>query len=523
MLPTNRDNAHEPLCGGRSPASGWLLAFCLAAGAVVVGSASGCSAGPISDRQPNIVFILADDLGYGELGSYGQTRIRTPNLDRLAAEGMRFTQHYSGSPVCAPSRAVLLTGLHTGHAYIRGNDEMAERGDVWRDLSLEGQRPLPEATTTVGHVLQSAGYATGAMGKWGLGGPGSTGAPNVQGFDRWYGYLGQRLAHNYYPVHLWRDSVKHELDNEYFHPHERLPAEADPHDPASYAPYAGNEYAPDLIVEEALAFVRDNAERPFFLYLPFTIPHVALQIPDADLAEYAGAFEETPYVGDAGYTPHPTPRAAYAAMITRMDRDIGRLLALLTDLRIADDTVVFFTSDNGPSWVGGADPDFFESRGGLRGRKAQLWEGGIRVPLIARWPGRIAAGSVSDFPSAFQDFMPTFAELAGTRPPPGLDGVSLVPTLTGSPDRQTPHEYLYWEFRGGQAVRLGDWKAIRAGPDEPIGLYDLVADPTESTDVAAEHPDIVARIATIMTEGRTESEHFPLRRRNRGGGPRLPY
>ena len=483
-----------------------------AAASVALASEVGCASRAASDRSPNIVFILADDLGFGELGSYGQTKIRTPNLDRLAEQGMRFTQHYSGSPVCAPSRCVLLTGMHTGHAYIRGNDEMADRGDVWRDLSLEGQRPLPQGTTTVGHVLQNAGYRTGAMGKWGLGGPGSSGAPNRQGFDRWYGYLGQRLAHNYYPVHLWRDSIMEPLDNDYFHPHARLPDDADPNDPASYEPYTGNEYAPDRIIEEAVAFVKENADRPFFLYLPFTIPHVALQVPRADLAEYAGAFEETPYVGDAGYTPHPTPRAAYAAMITRMDKDVGRVLSLLAELGLQENTIVFFTSDNGPTWVGGADTDFFESRGGLRGRKAQLWEGGIRVPLIARWPGRIPAGTVSALPSAFWDLMPTFAELAGTSPPAGLDGVSLVPTLTGHGAEQREHEYLYWEYVGGRAVRLREWKGIRLDPDAEIELYDLARDPGETADVAANHPDVVAHIERIMTEARTESELFPLNR-----------
>jgi arylsulfatase len=261
-----------------------------------------------------------------------------------------------------------------------------------------------------------------------------------------------------------------------------------------------------------LAFVRENADRPFFLYMPFTIPHVALQVPEADLAEYVGAFEETPYVGNAGYTPHQTPRAAYAAMITRMDKDVGRVLSLLSELGLDDNTVVFFTSDNGPTWVGGADTDFFESRGELRGRKAQLWEGGIRVPLIARWPGRIPAGTVSDFPSAFWDFMPTFAELAGLSAPAGLDGVSLVPTLTGRSAQQQNHEYLYWEYVGGQAVRLGDWKGIRLNSDAEIELYDMAGDPGETTNVAADHPDVVARIEQVMREGRTESELFPLRR-----------
>ena len=257
-----------------------------------------CAPTPDAPFPPNIVFIMADDLGYGELGSYGQEKIRTPHIDALAAEGMRFTQHYAGSPVCAPSRAVLLTGLHSGHAHIRDNDEMAGRGDVWRDLSLEGQRPLLAGTTTIGTLLQEAGYVTGAMGKWGLGGPGSTGVPNLQGFDWWYGYLGQRLAHNYYPVHLWRDSTKHVLEgNEYFHPHAELPVDADPNDPAAYEPYSGELYSHDLIAQEALDFIQENQDRPFFLYLPFTIPHLALQVPDDALAEYDGEFDETPYLG----------------------------------------------------------------------------------------------------------------------------------------------------------------------------------------------------------------------------------
>jgi arylsulfatase len=464
-------------------------------------------------RHPNVIFIMADDLGYGEVGVYGQEKIRTPNLDRLAAQGMRFTQHYSGSPVCAPSRCVLLTGLHTGHAYIRGNDEMAFRGDVWHDLSLEGQRPLPPGTTTTGTLLQEAGYVTGAMGKWGLGGPGSSGAPNRQGFDHWFGYLGQRLAHNYYPVRLWRDSAEVRLEeNTYFHPHQGLPEDADPEDPASYEPYTGGQYSHSLIVEEAMGFLRENADRPFFLYLPFTIPHLALQVPEEALAEYLGEFEETPYTArDGSYLPHRAPRAAYAAMITLMDKDIGRILDLVSELGLDEDTLVVFTSDNGPSWVGGVDFEFFGSQGGLRGRKAQLWEGGIRVPTIARWTGKIDPGTVTDFPSGFQDWLPTLTEVAGARTPPGLDGVSLLPTLLGRPGQQEGHDYLYWEYLGGQAVRMGDWKGIRLSPDEPIQLYDLAADRAETTDVAGEHPDIVGRIETIMTEGRTESELFPLR------------
>ena len=499
--------------GGRIDRRDFLRALGLGAASVAVAGPAGCMPRRSGARRPNIVFMMADDLGYGEVGAYGQTKIRTPNLDRMAREGMRFTQHYSGSPVCAPSRCVLLTGMHTGHAYIRGNDEMADRGDVWRDLSLEGQRPLLSGTTTVGGLLQEAGYVTGAMGKWGLGGPGSTGAPNRQGFDRWYGVLGQRLAHNYYPVHLWSDSTKHVLEgNEYFHPHERLPDDLDPDDAASYERYSGEQYSHDLIVDEALGFIREHQGAPFFLYLPFTIPHLALQVPDEALAEYEGAFDETPYLGDKSYTPHPTPRAAYAAMITLMDRDIGRVMDLVAELGLDDDTVFIFTSDNGPSWVGGVDFEFFESQGGLRGRKAQLWEGGIRVPTIARWTGNIEPGSVAERPSAMWDWLPTITELAGARTPEGIDGLSLAPTLLGRMHEQVMHNYLYWEFVGGQAVRLGDWKGLRMSVDDDLELYDLAADAAETTNVAGQNTDVVARIEEIMNSGRTESDLFPLRR-----------
>ena len=466
---------------------------------------------PAPERPPNIVFILADDLGYGELGSYGQDEIRTPRLDALAAQGLRFTQHYSGSPVCAPSRCVLLTGLHTGHAFIRDNDEMNQRGDVWNDPALEGQRPIPEETVTLAELLKARGYATAAIGKWGLGWTGSSGDPNRQGFDLFYGYTCQRVAHNYYPTHLWRNDQKVALRNPAFKAHQKLPAGADPADPASYAGYAGEDYAADFMIEAALGFVRNNAARPFFLYFPTPVPHLALQVPEDSLAEYAGAFEEAPYPGGQGYLPHLTPRAAYAAMITRMDRDVGRILDLLEELGLEEDTMVVFTSDNGPSWVGGVDKDYFGSQGGLRGRKAQLYEGGIRVPAVVRWPGRTAEGTVTDQVSAFWDWLPTLCEVAGADTPAGLDGLSLVPTLAGEPRRQAQHEYLYWEFaKRMQAVRMGRWKAFRPEPGAPLQLYDLTADPAESLDLAASRPEVVAEIERILVDGRTESEHFPL-------------
>jgi arylsulfatase len=461
-------------------------------------------------RKPNIIFILADDLGYGELGCYGQKKIKTPNINTLAAEGMRFTQHYSGSPVCAPSRCVLLTGKHTGHAYIRDNDEMAERGDVWHDLSLEGQRPLPPNTRTIGTILQQARYATAAIGKWGLGGPGSTGEPNKQGFDFFYGYLCQRVAHNYYPPYLWKNNQKVILEgNEYFYPHQKLPEDKDPYDETSYAAYSGKQYSADLMTRQAVEFIRDNRPRPFFLYLAYTIPHVALQVPQDSLEQYEGAFPETPYKGQNGYLPHPTPRAAYAAMITRMDRDIGTIMAVLKELGLDSNSLVTFGSDNGPTYNGGTDSTFFESAGPFRGLKGSLYEGGIRVPLIARWPGKVPAGTTSDHVCAFWDIMPTLAEIVGVKTPKDIDGISLLPTLLGK-GRQLQHRYLYWEYARRQAVRTGDWKAIRHRPDRNIELYNLKNDISEQNNVAAENPQIAAEITRIMKTAHSPSRLFPL-------------
>ncbi len=466
-----------------------------------------------ADGRPNVILIVADDLGYGELGSYGQERIRTPVLDRLAAEGTRFTQHYAGSPVCAPSRDVLLTGLHTGHSYIRDNDELPERGDVWRDTTLEGQRPILPDTYTLGRLFQDAGYVTGAIGKWGLGGPGSSGEPNLQGFDHWFGYLCQRQAHNYYPTHLWRNGTRVALDgNDWFPAHQRLPDDADPDDPASYGRYRGETYSMDAMVAEAIAFVEAHREDPFFLYLPFPVPHLALQVPEESVAEYRGSFPERPYRGEQGYLPNPTPRATYAAMITRLDGEIGRILARLAELGIDRRTLVLFTSDNGPSWVGGVDREFFGSSGGLRGRKAELLEGGIRVPLLVRWPGRVPAGAVSAHVSGFVDYMATFADLVGRPRPPESDGTSFLPTLEGNAGAQPEAPFLYWEFQGAQALRFGRWKALRAAPGEPLQLYDLAADPAEAEDVAGREPAAVAEAELLLAGARTESRLFPLQR-----------
>ena len=460
---------------------------------------------------PNIIYILADDLGYGELGCYGQKKIKTPNIDMLAAQGMKFTQHYSGSPVCAPSRCVLLTGKHTGHAYIRDNDEMPERGDVWHDPALEGNRPLLPNTKTIGTILQNRDYRTGAIGKWGLGGPANSGEPNQQGFDFWYGYLCQRVAHNYYPTHLWKNGEKDLLEgNPYFFPHQKFPEDRDPLDRASYDDYKGQTYSMDKMVEEALHFIERNKNNSFFLYLPFPVPHVSIQVPEDSLKEYEGAFPETPYLGEKGYTPHPKPRAGYAAMITRMDREIGRILKLLEKLGLAENTLVMFSSDNGPTFNGGTDSTFFESAGPLRGLKTMLYEGGIRIPMFARWPGKIQPGSETDHISAFWDVLPTITDIVGCAPPDNIDGVSFLPSLLGQDEKQEKHEYLYWEYNGKQAVRMGNWKAYRPGFEERIELYDLEDDIGEQKDLAPNHPEIVAKIEDILHTARTESELFPL-------------
>jgi arylsulfatase len=451
-------------------------------------------------RRPNIIFILADDLGYGDLGSYGQKKIRTPNLDRMAAEGMRFTQFYAGSPVCAPSRCVLMTGKHGGHAYIRNNKE----------VQPEGQWPIPTAEITIAELLKAKGYATGGFGKWGLGFIGTEGDPNRQGFDLFYGYNCQREAHNFYPHHLWHNDQKVVLEG-------------------NNRGLTGKHYSHDLIEVEALRFIRDNKDRPFFLYAPFTIPHLALQVPEDSLAEYVGKWDDPPYDGTRGYLPHPAPRAAYAAMITRMDRSVGRILALVKELGLDENTIVMFSSDNGgafgevtkdfdfrPGRMGGTDYVFFESTVRFRAFKGSVHEGGLRVPFIVRWTGKIKAGAVSELPAVFYDLLPTFCQIAGAEVPKGVDGVSLLPTLLGK-GRQLKHEFLFWDFNGyggQQAVRMGDWKGVRKNlhsGNTKIELYNLAADIGEKNDVAAKHPDIVKRIENIMAEQHQPSSLFPIK------------
>lgn len=464
-----------------------------------------------STDRPNIVFILADDLGYRELGSFGQQRIQTPNLDKLAAQGMRLTQHYSGNAVCAPSRCVLMTGKDPGHAIVRSN----------KSTPPEGQWPIPDGEITVAELLVDHGYATGAFGKWGLGGPTSSGRPLSQGVQRFFGYNCQSKAHTYYPEYLWSDEQKLVMKNNPPVPgHAGLAKDADSADPRSYDQFKGQDYAPDRINEQALKFVRDHQHEPFFLYYPTIIPHVALHVPDEELKPYLDlGWQDPPFVreGGYGYTPHFTPRAAYAAMITRMDRYIGNLLSLLDELKLSDNTIVVFSSDNGTTHLGQeVDYEFFNSVGELRGLKGSLYEGGVRVPTVVRWPGKVQAGSKSDFVSGFEDWMPTLIDAIGKSDslPDGISGISILPTLLGK--QQAERDYLYREFPsygGQQTIRVGDFKAVRQNMSKgnlEIELYNIADDIGESNNIASSNPDIVTKLANMMEAARTPSDVFPL-------------
>lgn len=453
--------------------------------------------------RPNIVLIVADDLGYGELGCYGQQWIKTPRLDELAQQGVRFTQFYCGAPVCAPSRCILMTGKHSGHAAIRDNRQPPglEELRAKYDWEYPGQQPLPSEEVTIAELLKARGYATAAIGKWGLGQVGTSGDPNDQGFDLFYGYNCQSQAHNHYPRFLWRNHSKESL-------------------PGNDANRTGETYAPDKFKEEALRFIRKvvaSDEEPFFLYLPFTIPHLSIQVPDSSLAQYQGKIPEAPHTDGSNYVKHPTPRAGYAAMVSHMDRDIGVIVDLIEQLGLAENTLMLFTSDNGPTYerLGGADSDFFQSSGPLRGRKGSVYEGGIRVPVVACWPERIPAGRVSNHVAAFWDLLPTLCEITHSDPPDDIDGISFAPTLYGN-DGTREHEYLYWEFPAyghQQAVRSGDWKAVRHRvnrADSRFELYNLSSDQGEQRDVAADHPEIVRRLAEIANAAHTTSKTFPL-------------
>ena len=466
-------------CAGRLATALLLVAGALCA---VQGAATEPA---LAQARPNIVLIQADDLGYGDLSAYGQRRFETPALDRLAREGTRFTQYYAGSTVCAPSRAALITGLHTGHTWIRGN----------------GEFPLREEDRTVATHLREAGYRTGVIGKWGLGLAGTTGQPDRKGFEHAFGMLDHRHAHRQFTDYLYLNA-------------RRVPVDAD------------RDYVNDLFRRDAEAFIARDDSRPFFLYLNYTAPHAELRVPEDELAGVRGRFQETPFVNagaDArpaghegpslGYRSQPHPRAAFVAMVRRMDRDVGRLTDLLRERGLERRTLVLFTSDNGPHREGGADPAFFESAGGLRGIKRDLYEGGIRVPMIAWWSGTVPAGRVSDHVWAHWDLFPTFAELAGApAAPAGVDGLSMVRALRGEP--QPSHEFLYWEFheRGfQQAVRHGPWKAVRLGKDAALELYHLERDPGEQHDVAATNAGVVTRIEAYLRGARTDSPLWPVK------------
>lgn len=444
------------------------------------------------NRKPNIIYILADDLGYGDLGVMGQTKFPTPNIDQLASDGMLFTQHYSGSTVCAPSRSALLTGQHTGHTFIRGN----------REIQPEGQYPMAASVTTIAELLKSGGYVTGAFGKWGLGYPASEGDPNNQGFDEFYGYNCQRMGHNYHPYHLWENQTKVSLDGN-----------------------VGTQtqtYAPDLIHEKSLEFIEKHKDTTFFMYYPSIIPHAELAAPEEYISRFRGKLEpEKSYEGidegadykKGGYGSQEETHAAFAAMVHLLDRQVGEIRKKVEELGIAENTLIIFTSDNGPHREGGADPDYFNSNAGLRGHKRDLYEGGIRVPMIAYWPQKIRANSTSDHVSAFWDFLPTACDIAQIDIPKGIDGISYLPELLGRDQKK--HDHLYWEFleRGGkQAVRFGNWKGVRLNmdtdPEAAIELYDLTDDLEEQHNIASEHPEIVAQMAAIMAQEHSRSQEF---------------
>ncbi|MRT91994.1 arylsulfatase [Ancylomarina sp. 16SWW S1-10-2] len=450
------------------------------------------------NQTPNIVYILADDLGYGDLSCYGQQKFETPNIDKLAERGMKFTQHYCGSAVCAPSRSTLMTGQHTGHTPIRGNKE----------LDGEGQSPIPASTLTIAEVMKTAGYTTGMFGKWGLGFPGSEGDPNNQGFDEFYGYNCQRMAHRYYPPYLWHNQEKDYLE--------------------------GNDwtntvtYAPDKIQDATLQFIENNKDTSFFAYVPLVLPHAELISPkDSISKKFEGKFvEDNPYLegsstaSDYGpniikkkYCSQKAPYATFATMITRLDAYVGQIVAKLEELGIADNTIIMFASDNGPHTEGGANPEFFNSAGGLRGVKRDLYEGGVRTPFIVVWPNKVKAGSVSDHVSAFWDVLPTCEAIVGVKST-STDGISFLPELLGEPN-QKEHDYLYWEFahKGGrQAVRMGNWKGViyNISKKGEMQLYNLTEDVAETNNVADQHPDIIAKMKGIMEKEHVDSEIFPL-------------
>lgn len=464
-------------------------------------------------QQPNVVYILADDLGYGDIGALGQKKIETPNIDALAHNGMLFTQHYA-FPVCAPSRYLLMTGKHSGHAFIRGNDEWEARGDVWNFQAmeanpfLEGQRPIPDSTVTIAKIYKNAGYATGIVGKWGLGAPMTAGAPNKQGFDYFYGFICQREDHSYYPGHLWENENRIPLNNKILSPEVSMPKEKDPLDIANYALYQQKDYAPDFLLKAALQFIDKNKKHPFFLYYPTPLPHVSLQAPQKWVDYYHEKFgDEKPYLGGS-YFPCRYPRATYAAMVSTLDEQIGEIIKKLKAFHLYENTIIVFSSDNGPASNVGTDSPWFDSGGPFKSDagwgKGSLHEGGIREPMIVQWPGKIKPGSKSDLVSATWDFVPTLCQIIGAPLPSQIDGISFLPTLLDNKS-QKKHPYLYWEFPeygGQQAVRIGKWKGVRLDIKKKgnlkIQLFDLDNDIQEQQDVAGAHPDIIAQMEQIM-------------------------
>ena len=454
------------------------LVLCIG-GSLLAGMSACKDKAPEKEVPMNVIYILADDLGYGDIGCYGQQKIKTPNLDKMAREGMLFTQHYAGCTVSAPSRCSLMTGLHTGHSQIRGNKEIAP----------EGQQSMEADTYTLGKLMKSAGYATGIFGKWGLGYPGSSSVPSTMGFDEFFGYNCQRQAHSYYPDHLW-----HNNDTVFLSENDNNGRKV---------------YSQDLIHEQALKFIRDNKDKPFYAMLTYTLPHAELNLPHDSM--YENTFEEVPY-DKGGYYPSEKPYASFAAMVTRLDKYVGDVMAELKELGLDKNTIVIFTSDNGPHREGGANPDYFLSYGPLKGVKRDVYEGGIRVPMIAWNPAKIKAGVKTEHISAFWDVMPTLAELTGVALPQAGDGISFLPTLF-SKEGQKQHEYLYWEFHeqnGREALRCGDWKLIRQPivGETILELYDLSSDLHEDNNLAQQNPEKVKELKALMDGARTESPLF---------------
>ncbi len=461
--------------------------------------------------KPNIIYILADDLGYAELGVYGQEKIETPHIDALAKNGMIFTQHYTGTPVCAPARFNFLTGKHSGHSYVRGNDEWADRGQVWnykavvQDSTLEGQRPIPLKTITVANKLKESGYATAMVGKWGLGAPHTASIPTNFGFDYFFGFNCQRQAHTYYPVHLYENDKRYPLANDTIAPGTKLAKDANPNDASSYANYNLNEYASEVMFDKITQFVDKNKDKPFFMYWADPIPHAPLQAPKRWVDYYIKKFgDEAPYLGKKGYFPAKNPRATYAAMVSYLDENVGKLVAQLKKEGIYDNTIIMFTSDNGPTYNGGSDSPWFDSAKPFNSQygygKGFLNEGGIRVPMIASWPNKIKAGSKTDLISAHYDVMATFCDIVDQKTPENTDGYSFLPTLLNKPNEQKIHDYLYWEYPeyyGQVAIRMGKWKILwkelKKG-NKTIELYNLEEDLAEKNNIADQHPEIVEKL-----------------------------